>query len=132
LLWTAALVVVAVAATAIAGFLRKPSSERPVVRFLVPAAEGITEMRWPRISPDGTMIAFQARSVNARPSIWVRPIDSFEARELQGTEGAGRHWWSPDSRYIAFFMGSQLKKIPAGGGPLQLIAEGESGADGDW
>jgi Tol biopolymer transport system component len=132
LTWLAALVVVAIATTAIAGFLKKPAVPKPVVRFMVPAAEGISEMRWPRVSPDGTMIAFQARSGNARPSIWVRPVDAFEARELQGTEGAQRHWWSPESKYIAFFIGNQLKKVPATGGPIQLIAEGESGADGDW
>jgi hypothetical protein len=40
--------------------------------------------------------------------------------------------WSPDSRYIAFFMGNQLKKIAPSGGPTQLICEGSAGADGAW
>jgi Tol biopolymer transport system component len=104
----------------------------PVVRFNIGAQEKMTGLAWPRLSPDGTMIAFQARGASGKTAIWVRRLDAFEAQELAGTEGASRHWWSPDSRYIAFFVANQLKKIAATGGPAQLIAEGESGADGTW
>jgi hypothetical protein len=29
--------------------------------------------------------------------------------------------WSPDSRYIAFFVGGKLKKVPVAGGPAQEV-----------
>jgi Tol biopolymer transport system component len=52
---------------------------------------------------------------------------------LAGTEAAtGRPFWSPDSRYLAYFEGRQLKKIPVAGGPPQMIGEAENGADGTW
>ena len=39
--------------------------------------------------------------------------------------------WSPDSRYIAFFVGTKHKKVPVAGGPAQTICEA-GGADGSW
>jgi len=134
LIWAAALVVTVLAGVAVVGILKGPKAEGgdPVVRFNIGAQDKMDNLAWPRISPDGTMIAFQARGESGKTSIWVRRLDSLQAQELAGTEGASRHWWSPDSRFLAFFVGNQLKKIAATGGPAQLVAEGESGADGTW
>jgi Tol biopolymer transport system component len=64
----------------------------------------------------------------------LRSLDSLEPIRLAGTEGTQefRPIWSPDSRYIAFFTGGKLKKIPVGGGPAQTICDAPSGADGTW
>jgi len=135
LIWASALVVTVMAGVAVVGILKgtpKAQDTSAVVRFNIGGGEKLTSLAWPRISPDGTMIAFQARGESGKTSIWVRRLDAFEAQELPGTDGASRHWWSPDSRYLAFFVGNQLKKIAATGGPAQLIAEGEGGADGTW
>jgi Tol biopolymer transport system component len=43
-----------------------------------------------------------------------------------------RPFWSPDSRYLAFFANGQLKKILASGGPTQLLCEFPGGSDGSW
>jgi eukaryotic-like serine/threonine-protein kinase len=67
-----------------------------------------------------------------RVSIWVRSIDSFSVRELEGTEGVLRPFWSPDSKYLAYFANGQLKKVAIGGGPPQLVATHPGGADGSW
>jgi len=40
-----------------------------------------------------------------------------------GTEGATFPFWSPDSRYLAFFAGGKLKKIDASGGPPETICD---------
>jgi Tol biopolymer transport system component len=88
---------------------------------------------WPCLSPDGQLIAFKAVDAERTDMIWIRPLNSLEAYPLPGTEGANRPFWSPDSKYIAFIVGrKQLKKIPAAGGPAQLICETEAGADGTW
>jgi hypothetical protein len=79
------------------------------------------------------MVAFLGRDANGKQSIWVRPLDAFAPYPLSDTEGAARFFWSPDSRYVAYFIGrSQLKKSPVAGGPSQLICEADGGADGDW
>ena len=132
-LWAVAAIVVALSAVAIVGFLRKPAAEQPVTRFQVAPDAKLTNVSWPRISPDGRMLAFLGRDGSGKSMIWIRPFDAFAAYPLADTEGAGRPFWSPDSRYVGFIVGrSQLKKAPTAGGPAQLISEVEGGADGAW
>ncbi len=53
--------------------------------------------------------------------LWVRSLDGLSAQALAGTEFGGYPFWSPDSRFIAFFQGGKLKKIDvAGGSPVTL------------
>ena len=115
-----------------ASMLRKPPEAR-VVRFSVATDPKLARMDWPRLSPDGKTLAFQGFDIGGKVSIWVRPIDSLTAYALPGTEGAvGRPFWSPDSKYLAYFDNNQLKKVPVAGGPPQTIAEAEAGSDGSW
>jgi eukaryotic-like serine/threonine-protein kinase len=65
----------------------------------------------PSISPDGRHLAFVALRSNAEQQIWVRPLASSVARPLQGTEGAGRAFWSSDSRSIGYFANGQLWRV---------------------
>jgi eukaryotic-like serine/threonine-protein kinase len=131
--WAVATVVIAISAVAIVGFMRQAPLLQPVVRFQIAADAKLASMSWPRISPDGRTVAFLGRDTNGKQSIWVRPIDAFAPFQLQDTEGAARFFWSPDSRYVAYFIGrSQLKKSPVAGGPAQLIGEADGGADGSW
>ena len=52
--------------------------------------------------------------------------------QLAGTEGAAAPFWSPDSRYIAFFAGGRIKKIPVSGGPVQNISNAPNATGGTW
>ena len=56
-----------------------------------------------QLSPDGTYVALVEGT-----RLWVRPLDSFEARALEGTEGASYPFWSPDGSWIGFFANTQL------------------------
>ena len=127
----AVLAIVAVAATARIVLHSDPAPQP--TRFTVTSPPGVV-LSWPRLSPDGRTIAFVGTAVTRnRTSIWIRPLDSFEVRELEGTEGVQRPFWSPDSRYLAFVAGrQQLKKIAIAGGPPQLVAMTPGGADGSW
>ena len=64
------------------------------------------------------------------PSLWVRELDSVEARQLSGTDGAFDPFWSPDGRFLAFFAGGRLKKIAVSGGSAQVICDVQSSAEG--
>ncbi len=101
-------------------------------RFTIPVPEKLTGTFWPRLSPDGNLLSFLVRDSSSTVRIYVRPLNALTAAPLQGTEGANRQFWSPDSKYLAFFVGSQLKKVPAQGGPPQLICEVAGGSDGTW
>ena len=74
------------------------------------------------LSPDGRVIVFVAAASGARPTLWLRSLDAVMAQSLPGTEGAESPFWSPDQRWIGYFADGKLQKIPASGGPSQLIA----------
>jgi Tol biopolymer transport system component len=74
------------------------------------------------LSPDGRNLAFLASGPDGVPHIWIRSMDSLDARVLPGTENAGVRVgaglsaaldlpWSPDSRALAFFQDGRLKRI---------------------
>jgi eukaryotic-like serine/threonine-protein kinase len=129
-------IVAAVGILAALGLAGKVVMTKPPVaqasRFTIPVPPEIRTMRWPRISPDGRTIAFQSLDTAGRDQLWVRPLNSLTPYPLIGTEGAGRPFWSPDSRYLAFISAGQLKKISVGGGPVQLVSEATGGFDGSW
>ena len=72
------------------------------------------------MSPDGLKVVFVARSGN-EPQLWLRSFDSSSARPLPGTERASRPFWSPDSRSIGFFAGTQLKRMDVDGGAVKTL-----------
>ncbi|MFH2055273.1 MAG: protein kinase, partial [bacterium] len=110
----------------------KPAPELPVARFTVNINQGLTNIFWPRISPDGRTVAFHADDSSGTNRIWVRPVNSLGAYPLLNTENAKRFFWSPDGKNVAFFVGHQLKRIPISGGQAQLVCQGPDGADGCW
>ncbi len=86
----------------------------------------------PIVSPDGTKIAFTARTDDLKAFIWVRSLDAVGEQLLPGTDGAQSPFWSPDSRFIAFVANGKLLKIAATGGPVQTICECGGGRGGTW
>jgi Tol biopolymer transport system component len=75
------------------------------------------------MSPDGRRIAFVARTAGEPARLWVRSLDSLEARSLPGTDGAGFPFWSPDNRALGFFTGGLLKTIDVSGGAVQTVCD---------
>jgi len=85
----------------------------------------------PMLSPDGTQLAFVGMKDGVR-SIWLRPLSSSEAKPLPGTEGSRAPFWSPDSRYLAFFAGGKLKKIAVAGGTPEVVCDVDDARGGSW
>ncbi len=85
------------------------------------------------LSPDSTKVAFIVGDANrSGTQLWVRPLDSLEARKLEGTEGATLPFWSPDGRAIGFFTSTHLMTVPVDGGRPQAIADIDGGRGGTW
>src|SRR5262249_25436070 len=110
-------------------YLRGSNTPDPT-RFLV----NIPDMPVPEavaISPDGQSIAYSARDTRST-GLFVRPIDSLASTKVAGTEGAGRLFWSPDSKSVAFFAGGQLKRVGVAGGLPSNVCETPDMMGGTW
>ncbi len=136
------LIAVIAAAIALAlwlGHRSAPHGEPAIpISFEVLAPEG-SRFGWVQqqilfaISPDGRLIVFVAVGSDGRKSLWVRPLAELSATVLPGTEGASAPFWSPDSRFIAFFADGKLKKIDSlGGQPVALCDVPDSFPSGSW
>ncbi len=132
-LWAAvALLGLATIALASVHFLT-PVPKPTVARFSITPARGLSSVSWPKISPDGSMIAFVAVDSSSQTGIFIRPINSLDAHMLVKVQsGNSRPFWSPDSKQLAFFENSQLKKVSIAGGLAQLVCEAANGSDGSW
>src|SRR5262245_48398737 len=83
------------------------------------------------VSPDGRHLAFTA-ATGGYVQLWVRALDSTEARALDGAQGASFPFWSPDSRFIGFFADERLKKIEFTGATVQKLCEVRFPFCGAW
>ena len=83
------------------------------------------------VSPDGRKLAFTA-PLNGRTMLWVRELDSLEARPLAGTENAAWPFWSPDSLSIGIFAPHKLQAVEISGGPARDIADVVVGRGAAW
>jgi hypothetical protein len=98
----------------------------PRVIFDVPPPEGgdfidSVETIGFALSPDGSQLAYLAADAAGGRSIWLRPLSSFAARALPGSDGARSVFWSPDSRSIGFFAGGKLMRLDLpDGSPVTL------------
>jgi eukaryotic-like serine/threonine-protein kinase len=117
--------------------LRETPPELPPIRSTILPPENTTldftnGLGLPALSPDGLRIVFGARTAGGKTPLWVRSLDGLTAQPLAGTEGATFPFWSPDSRFIAFFADGKLKKIDASGGPALTLADAPIGRGGSW
>ena len=84
------------------------------------------------LSPDGSRIVFLAKPKDGAALLYVRSLDRPDAQPLRGTENALFPFWSPDSRFIAFFADGRLKRIVANGGTPDSLAAAPTGRGGAW
>jgi serine/threonine-protein kinase len=123
----AAALVVALAGIVL--WLRRPApTAQPVSRFTIALAPGerLAASDFPQpgvvISPDGRSLVYAASRGSSAPQLYLREIGSLDAKLIAGTEGASNPFFSPDGKWIAFFMGSTLKKVPLAGGVPETVA----------
>ncbi|HLE81646.1 MAG TPA: hypothetical protein VJA25_10170, partial [Dehalococcoidia bacterium] len=109
---------------------------RPVSRFAV-ALPPDQQLQWQgsnthtfAVSPDGYHLVYLASGGDRRPQLYLRSMDSLEARPLAGTEGAQNPFFSPDSQWVGFYGAGQLKKVSTQGGAPITICDAPSFAGG--
>jgi eukaryotic-like serine/threonine-protein kinase len=133
-LWQGATVLMALIALLLGAWTLWPKAKPPeqVSRFQVPLPPNVAFSQYVSLSPDGRKLVFNSTGEHA--GLWIRDLDSLEWHELPDTEGAISPFWSPDSRFLGFSAGNQLKKIDIAGGPAQTLCElsGITPGSGAW
>ena len=83
------------------------------------------------LAPDGRQVTFVA-TYAGRSVLWLRSLNTANARPLPGTDGALAPFWSPDSRAIGFFAADRVKSIDLGTNAVQTIATASGARGGAW
>ncbi|HVS33293.1 MAG TPA: protein kinase [Thermoanaerobaculia bacterium] len=131
LVWIVTVLFLAVAL--LASMLRTPAKrDEPLAARLPFTVPGATAMSSMSLSHDGRMLAFVADATDGQRLLWIRPLDSTTATPIEKTNGAQYPFWSPDSRYVAFFSENRLKKVDVAGGAPQTICMVRNGRGGSW
>ena len=91
----------------------------------------------PALSPDGQQLTFvvSKKGTSFTPgggSLYLLQLSTGEAAPVAGGQGAMFPFWSPDGKYLGFFSEGKLKKIPAGGGTVQVLCDAPEGRGGSW
>jgi Tol biopolymer transport system component len=116
-------------------YYRRPVAEIRVTRFPVLPPADATFPGFPSFltaSPDGTHLAFIVVTADGKRQLWMRALDSLRSEPVAETEGADQPFWSPDSRFVAFFADGKLRKVDISGGRPQTICETAPARSGAW
>src|ERR1017187_7058515 len=114
----AVLVAVAITGLAVWNLKPSPSPSRPVTRNVItlPAGQRLAGLDQPAVllSPDGSHLVYVAVAGGIQ-QLYLRAMDSLEAKPMPGTEGAVNPFFSPDGQWLGFFAGGKLKKVSVSG-----------------
>lgn len=83
------------------------------------------------VSPDGRMIAFSA-TADGKNMLYVRNLETGEAKLLPGSDSPLEPFWSPDSRSIAYGSQGKLKRSDLSGGNAQVLCDAARSVGGSW
>jgi eukaryotic-like serine/threonine-protein kinase len=133
----AAVAVLSVVAVGVMAMIYRPGGREraPVIRYNIPPPDGTTLPAFPSfltLSPDGAHLAFVALTADSIRQLWIRDLSAVSPRALPGTTGADQPFWSPDSRFVAFFAEGKLRKIDITGGLPQTICDAPPARSGSW
>src|SRR5262245_20330032 len=119
LTWLVAVLIFGMLGFVVAYYRRQHVTDNPSYRLSILPPEK-SSIEYIAVSPDGRHLAFTA-STDSDVQLWVRALNSTDARKIDGTQDAKLPFWSPDSRFIGFFADGRLKKVEMTGGPVKIV-----------
>ncbi|MBI5170613.1 MAG: serine/threonine-protein kinase [Candidatus Eisenbacteria bacterium] len=131
--WAIAAIVTVVAAGFAAFAVPRLAVPKAVYRFNPDTnPPGFAGAFWPRLSPDGRMLLFQAYDSLGVVRAMLLRLDETKARPIAGTEGLQRAYWSPDSREVVFCAAGKMQRVAVTGGTPAIVCPAPGGADLSW
>ena len=132
LAWGVAAAIALVALIGAAWLWPRVNAPRMAYRFRTEPVSAVVDYFWPRLSPDGQYLVFDAQDSTGKVSAWLRPVDQTEAHPIAGAEGLTRAYWSPDSREIVFVGSDKIQRLSIAGGTPVVVCTANRGADLSW
>ena len=113
------------------------SAQQPVTRTVIslPPGQllaGLDNGPALALSPDGTHLAYVARQGGGTQKLYLRAMDSLEAKPILGTDGAVNPFFSPDGLWLGFFVGQKLKKVSVSGGSALPLGDATFPHGASW
>ena len=68
------------------------------------------------ISADGRMVVYLAKEDEGASGLYLRQLDSYQTRLLEGTENAEAPFFSPNGQWVGFFGEDGIYKVAVEGG----------------
>ena len=131
--WLLAAAGVLLAGVALWAPWRSPQDAPEVVRLTIDAPPKQTFTNWMSLSPDGRKVGFTARGEDGQIRLWVRSLDTWEAKAITTTVTNSVPFWSSDSNWLAYQMEGKLRKVEAVGGPSRVLCDAPAGfGGGTW
>jgi serine/threonine-protein kinase len=113
----------------------KPTPPRPVSRTVITLPPGQRlgglDQAAVALSPDGTHLVYVATQGGTQ-QLYLRAMDSLEAKLIPGTEGATEPFFSPDGRWLGFFAGQKLKRVSLSGGAALTLGDAPFPGGASW
>ncbi len=128
----AAMALVALAVAVYAFWYRSPAVGPLAARLTIALLPGSEITSYPAITRDGRTVAYVARQGTDDAQLYLRDLDSFDARIVAGSSGAKQPFFSPDGKWVAFFAQGQLQKAEVAGGTPIRVADAAYSFGGTW
>jgi Tol biopolymer transport system component len=133
LVWALALIATASLTLAAFALWSRPTAvQKTSARLAIPLPPGQELTTYPAISRDGRTVAYVTQQGTDDSQLYVRDLNSFEARAVAGSSGATQPFFSPDGKWVAFFAQGQLQKAEVTGGAPIRLAETPFPYGGTW
>jgi eukaryotic-like serine/threonine-protein kinase len=123
---------VVVASLVFALWDRPAAVQKTEARLTIPLPPGQEIASYPAITRDGRTVAYVTQQGADAPQLYLRDLNSFEARAVAGSSGAVQPFFSPDGKWVAFFAQGQLQKAEVSGGAPIRLAEAPYPQGGTW
>ncbi|MBI4902669.1 MAG: serine/threonine-protein kinase [Acidobacteria bacterium] len=119
-----------------AAWFLKPQRDLPLMQLEIMPPQGVSmgPTGWGQlqISPDGSMIVFQARDRDGKEKLFLRTLSSGSTIALAGTDNGKLPYWSPDNHQIAFLADGRLRRLELAGNRVVDICDAATGVYLMW